>query len=195
VTSTARQRRVVAVVAATDDSALSLAMLEDVVDLVASMREVEAALAVPPGAVAAARSVTWPGMPVVDAGPDLLGVLVALAELGATEGTAVCPDAPDLPALLIGKLHSALTAAEVAVCPADGGGLVALATRLPVPEWLRGAATSLDDADALARLRLAAPPRSFVSGPGWHRVRSGDDVGRLDPGLEGWEATRAVLGL
>jgi hypothetical protein len=30
--------------------------------------------------------------------------------------------------------------------------------------------------------------------PGWHRVRTSADLDRLDPGLEGWENTRAVLG-
>jgi hypothetical protein len=105
----------------------------------------------------------------------------------------VAPDAPDLPALLLGKLHSALTSAQVAVCPAEGGGLVAIASRLPVPEWLRAADPMLDDADVLARLSAAAPRRSFVVGAGWHRVRSEEDLHRLDPGLEGWEATRTLL--
>ena len=77
----------------------------------------------------------------------------------------MCPDAPDLPALLLGKLHSALTSAEVAVCPADDGRLVALATRLPAPEWLRETAATLDDDDAVRRLRAQAPRRALHVGP------------------------------
>jgi glycosyltransferase A (GT-A) superfamily protein (DUF2064 family) len=188
--------RVVAVLAATGSDALSLAMLEDVVDLVEAMREVQAALAVPGDAPPAVTDVTWPGMPVVSvpAGARVSAVLDTLPAVGADEGGVVCADAPDLPALLLGKLHSALTGAEVAVCPADGGGLVALAARLPVPGWLAAADVRLDDAKALAVLRAAAPRRALHVGPGWHRIRTTEDQARLDPGLEGWDATRALLG-
>ena len=190
-------RRVVAVLAATATDALALAMLEDVVDLVEAMQEVEAALAVPAGAHDAVRGVTWPGMPVVDVPtePTACDVLDALAAVGADEAGVVCPDAPDLPALLLGKLHSALTNAEVAVCPSDDGRLVALASRLPVPEWLRAGQITLDDEDVVRRLRAQAPRRTLHIGPGWHRIRGAGDSARLDPGLEGWDATRAVLGL
>lgn len=186
--------RVVAVAATGQTTPLALAMLEDVVDLVEAMREVDAALAVPEGADSRITAVAWPGMAVLEvAAAGAVAVLDAVATLGAAEGTVVAPDAPDLPALLLGKLHSALTSAQVAVCPAEGGGLVAIASRLPVPEWLRAADPMLDDADVLARLSAAAPRRSFVVGAGWHRVRSEEDLHRLDPGLEGWEATRTLL--
>jgi hypothetical protein len=171
-----------------------MAMLEDVVDLVESMREVEAALALPPDADPSLRSLTWPGMPVVAGAPDVIAVLDALEALGADEGAVVCADVPDLPVLLLGKLHSALTDAQVAVCPADGGGLVALATRLPASGWLRDLGPRLDEPTELARIKTAAPTRTLVVGPGWHRVRTTQDLGALDPGLEGWEATRALLG-
>ena len=188
-------RRVVAVQASAATDPLALAMLEDVVDLVEAMREVEAALAVPAGAHDAVRAVTWPGMPVVEVPtqPSVCDVLDSLAALGADEAAVVGPDVPDLPALLLGKLHSALTTAEVAVCPADDGRLVALASRLPAPEWLRGSAATLDGDDVVRRLRAHAPRRALHVGPGWHRIRGREDAGRLDPGLEGWEATRAVL--
>jgi len=189
-------RRIVAVQAATSTDPLALAMLEDVVDLVEAMREVEAALAVPAGADDSIRAVTWPGMPVaeVPSRPAISDVLDALASVGADEAAVVCPDAPDLPALLLGKLHSSLTTADVAVCPADDGRLVALASRLPLPEWLRASAVTLDDEDVVRRLRARAPRRALHVGPGWHRIRGPQDAERLDPGLEGWDATRAVLG-
>ena len=112
---------------------------------------------------------------------------------GADEAALICADAPDLPPLLVGKLFSALTAADVAVCPAEDGRLVSLAARLPAAEWLEVIAVDLDDPDALSRLRAAAPPRALVVGAGWHRVHGVADAMRLDPGLEGWEATRAWL--
>ena len=189
-------RRVVAVLAAAASDPLSLAMLEDVVDLVEAMREVDGALAVPAGADDRVRAVTWPGMPVIDVpvGGAACDVLDAVAGIGADEACLVCPDAPDLPALLLGKLHSALTSAQVAVCPADDGRLVALACRLPAPEWLCAAGIGLDAPDVVRRLRAAAPSRALHVGPGWHRIRDAADAERLDPGLEGWEATRVVLG-
>ena len=179
-----------------DDDAFALAMVEDVVDLVAGMQEVEPALALVQG-YDAARETVWPGMPLCElaAGFTLVDVLGALADLGADEGTVVAGDAPDLPPLLLGKLHSALTGAEVAACPADGGGLVALAARLPVPEWLTetDVPVTLDAEEILSALRRVAPRRSLQIGPGWHRIRGPLDVVRLDPGLEGWDATRALL--
>jgi hypothetical protein len=190
-------RRVVAVQAAPAADPLALAMLEDVVDLVEAMQAVDAALAIPEGAADAITDVTWPGMPVVQvaADPTACDVLDALAAIGADEGGLVCADAPDLPALLLGKLHSALTSAEVAVCPADDGRLVALAARLPVPDWLRASGVTVDDTDAVRRLRTQAPRRALHVGPGWHRIRGPQDRALLDPGLEGWDATRVVLGL
>lgn len=209
--------RLVAVVvpAPGEQRGLAAAMLDDVVDLVAGMQRVEGALVATPAAVAMAEAAAWPGMPVCPlpggapaaagtagaAGPGggpgggvpVVAALEAVAGTGAAEVALVAADAPDLPALLLGKLFSALTAAAVAVCPAEDGRLVALATALPPPPWLPSW-LSLEAVDAPARLRGAAPtPRSVQVGPGWHRVRTPDDVRRLDPGLEGWEATRAWL--
>ena len=169
-------------------------MLEDVVDLVAEMRQVDAALVATAAAESAARAVAWPNMPVVLVGADDVGTcLEALRSAGADEAALVCPDVPDLPALFIGKLFSALTSVEVAVCPSETGELVALASRLPVPDWLSGLGLRLNTAAALPALRSVAPSRGLLVGSGWHRVRSTDDVSRLDAGLEGWEATRAWL--
>jgi molybdopterin-guanine dinucleotide biosynthesis protein A len=149
----------------------------------------------------------WPGTPVIrltaDAVPGpAVQSLAALADLGARQAAVLAADAPDLPPLLIGKLLRALGSerrADVAICPAEGGGLVALAAWLPPPAWLAGVHTvrdgaELDVADIAERLRGAAPSRGAVrNGPGWHRMRSPADLARLDPGLEGWAATRELL--
>lgn len=177
-----------------DEAALAAAMLEDVVDLVAGMEQVEGAVVAAPSDAGSAASVAWPGMPVLDA-PERAGVidaLVALAAAGADEAALVVPDAPDLPPLLLGKLFSALSSWPVAVCPAEDGGVVAVAVRCPPPSWLDAVGTGAGP-DALARLRKAAPSRGLHVGAGWHRVRTADDVRRLDPGLEGWDATRGWL--
>jgi hypothetical protein len=195
-------RRVVAVRVGADVRADSLeaSMLEDAVDLVVSMRQVDGALVAAPRDEAAARSAAWPGMPVLVVRDDAVASALAAvhgdagaSDAPAAEAAVVCADAPDLPPLLLGKLFSALTSAEVAVCPASDGSLVALAARLPATSWLAGSALTLDDTDAVAQLTALAPRRALHVGSGWHRVRSVDDTARLDPGLEGWDATRAWL--
>lgn len=182
--------RYVGVLAPPTATLLDVAMLEDVVDLVAEMAMVQACLVVPDGSDPAVADAVWPGMPVV-AVPDrrLDSIVAALAAIGADEAGAVVPDVPDLPALLLGKLHSALTSAEVAVCPAEDGRLVAVAARVPLAAWVP--ACTLDD--PVDGLRLAAPRRGLNVGAGWHRVRNVDEANRLDTGLEGWEHTRALL--
>jgi hypothetical protein len=186
-------RRLVVVAASSRRDPLAFAMVEDVVDLVAAMQQVEAALAGPDDMRDDLAELLWPDMPLLPAGSVLEMLDVAHAQ-GADEATVVCPDAPDLPALLLGKLHSALTSAAVAVAPADGGGLVALAAKLPAAQWLVEATPDLDDVEALPRLRQAAPQRALHVGAGWHRIRTPEDLSRLDPGLEGWDATRALIG-
>lgn len=178
---------------------LRAAMVEDVYETVAGLALVEPVLVVratDPEADALAE-LTWPGTEVLRMpGDDSAAepVLEALAALGGDEVTVVAADAPDLPGLLVGKLHRGLGSADVAVLPAAGGGLVALATKRPVPGWVSGTEVGLDTGDAVAGLRGAAPRRTAVSvGPGWHRVRAPADLDALDPGLEGWEVTRALL--
>jgi hypothetical protein len=183
------------------------AMLEDVVDLVTDTPMVGPALAVVPGFRDVAEAFIWPGTLVVDvvAAPTVAAVLAALAQAVPDSAVAVAvvvPDVPDLPTLLLGKLFSALAGprgADVAVCPAqavgglDFGGLVAVAANLPLPNWLVESQVSLDDTHALEALRGAAPRGALSVGPGWHRIRRNADLDDLDPGLEGWEATRAYL--
>lgn len=174
-----------------------LALLEDTYEVLAGMELMQAALAVYEPDAPAAESLTWPGTPVLrmtSGGRPVPEIFAAMRERGAEQGAVVAPDAPDLPPLLLGKLFRALGRGEVAVCPADGGGLVAYAARLPVPEWAIDSGVDLDTPDAPARLRAAAPGPGLVrTGPGWHRLRTPDDLSRLDPALEGWESTRALL--
>ena len=198
-------RRVVALVApepAPDNAfpspALRAAMVEDVYEMVAGLALIQPVLAVPAHSVVAddLAGVLWPGtllLP-VPRGSSSYDILAHLAEQGADEAVLVAGDAPDLPPLLVGKLFRALGTADVAVLPADGGGLVGLAARCPLPTWLAGSGAGLDVAAAQTMLQQAAPRRSAVAlGPGWHRVRRPEDLRQLDPGLEGWEITQAAL--
>jgi glycosyltransferase A (GT-A) superfamily protein (DUF2064 family) len=180
-----------------DPDAYRRALLEDTYEVVAALELVEPALAVDATQQGRARSLAWPGTTILTvpaAPPDgqIRATLDAMATLGADQAAVVAGDAPDLPALLIGKLFRALGVADAAVCPAAGGGLVAVATRIPLPQWLPD--VDLDHEDAVERLARAAPRRRALGlAPGWHRLRAAADVSRLDPGLEGWESTRLLL--
>ncbi|HEX6445309.1 MAG TPA: DUF2064 domain-containing protein [Streptosporangiales bacterium] len=179
---------------------LRLALLEDTCDVVAGLPLVEQALVVSSDVDRElATDLVAPGTPVLTVPPGGPGEVTAaglraLFAAGADEAVLVAGDAPDLPPLLVGKLFRGLGSAHVAVVPAADGGLVALAARRPPPDWFGTAACGLDSPDALPRLRAAAPRRALSVAPGWHRIRSAADLGRLDPDLEGWDATRLLLG-
>jgi hypothetical protein len=177
-----------------------LAMIEDTYEVVAGLELVTPALLLQEEDPEA-EEITWPGTSILKV-ESLGDAFDRLGELGAEQAAVVAADAPDLPALLIGKLFRALEHAPAAACPAEGDGLVALAVRLPAPRWLLDAADEtsegglavLDRPDAFALLRAAAPrPGAVQAGPGWHRLRDPSDLAFLDPGLEGWENTRALL--
>ncbi len=196
-----------------DRAAFACALVEDACDLIAELENLAPAVAVSPAAETelGGRSVeelAWPGTTVLrladGSGAGFAAqALRRMAGLGARQGAVVAADAPDMPLLLIGKLFRALGGArrrtDVAVCPADGGGLVALAAWLPAPDWVSvpvppAQPCELDVTDVIDRLRHAAPRAGAVQlVPGWHRLRSPADVSGLDPGLEGWPATRSVL--
>jgi glycosyltransferase A (GT-A) superfamily protein (DUF2064 family) len=181
----------VRVLSAAAPESLAAAMLEDVVDLIAEMQQVEAALVATAQGEPSARVAAWPAMPILRADGGVVAALTALEQYGATAAAVVASDVPDLPPLLVGKLFSALTTTPVAVCPSSDGSLVALAATLAPPEWLGD--IDIDAPDALAQLRTTAPARGLHVGSGWHRVRSESDARELDQGLEGWEATRTWL--
>jgi glycosyltransferase A (GT-A) superfamily protein (DUF2064 family) len=169
------------------------AMAEDVADLLADLPGLEAVVAAAPDRVADAEDVVWPGTLVLEVAGRPVDVLAALAERGYDEAAVFAADVPDLPGLLVAKPFSALSTAPVAAAPADGGGLVALACRLPVPAWLP-VDIDLDEPYAVERLKAAAPsPGDVVLTPAWRRLRRREDIAALDPDLEGWEATRALL--
>ncbi|MCW3814893.1 hypothetical protein ONA91_10550 [Micromonospora sp. DR5-3] len=190
------------------------ALAEDVVDLLATLNEVETAVAVTPGDRWLADAVVWPGTAVYEVPePTVNAVFAALAgtdraaaagaDRAAAAGTAerahydqaavVVADAPDVPGLTLGKLLRPLSSRPVAVAPVEDGvpGLLGVAARLPVPDWLP--VLDLETA-APAEVRAAAPrPGDVAVTVGWRRLRGPADLAVLDPAVEGWEATRALL--
>lgn len=168
------------------------ALAEDVVDLLATLQEVETAVAVTPADRPLAEAVVWPGTPVLEVPvPAVNAVLAALD--GYDQAAVIAADAPDLPGLTIGKLLRPLTTRPVAVAPVEGAdpGLIGLAARLPAPDWLPE--VDLDTA-VPGPIRSAAPrPADLAVTAAWRRVRGPADLATLDPAVEGWEATRTLL--
>ncbi|TXK43490.1 hypothetical protein FR742_01870 [Nonomuraea sp. C10] len=163
------------------------AIAEDTYEMVAGLELVTPVLAT---SVPGLDDLVWPGTEILEIGEDD-PVKDVLQLLKGDQAAIVAADAPDLPPLLIGKLFRELGRALITVSPAEGGGAVALACSLPPPAW---ADPDLDDPDPVAALRAQAPGRRMVAAtPGWHRLRAPGDAERLDPGLEGWESTRALL--
>ncbi|MEV4463164.1 hypothetical protein AB0J51_06030 [Micromonospora echinofusca] len=178
----------------TDPVEWRAALAEDVVDLLATLNEVETAVAVTAADRSLADAVIWPGTAVYEvpeATPN--AVFAVLAGAGYDQAAVIAGDAPDVPGLTIGKLLRPLTTRPVAVAPVEGGapGLLGVAARLPVPGWLP--ALDLDTARPAA-VRAAAPrPGDLAVTPAWRRLRGPDDLAFLDPAVEGWETTRALL--
>ncbi|HEX4811750.1 MAG TPA: hypothetical protein VFV66_03230 [Nonomuraea sp.] len=164
------------------------AVAEDTYEMVAGLELVTPVLVT---SVPGLDHLVWPGTEIIAVGEDE-PLTAVLGRLRADQAAVVSADAPDLPPLLVGKLFRELGRAEITVCPAEGGGAVALACALPPPAW---ADPDLDDPDVVAALRAQAPgPRRVATTPGWHRLRTPQDVQALDPGLEGWDNTRLLTG-
>ena len=119
---------------------------------------------------------------------------VADAVVADADALVLVPaDVPDLPQLVVAKVFKALVRAEVVLSAERGGdGLAALGLQLPWPAWLP-ADLSLDQ-DPYADLARQVPDRRLLArSADWHRLRTPGATDRLDPGLEGWEETRALL--
>ncbi len=173
-----------------DPAEFLLALAEDTYEIVAGLDLVEPVILA--AGVDGLEDLAWPGTRVLSI-PDPGGPAEAFAALQpyGEEAVVISGDAPDLPPLLIGKLFRELGRASIAICPASGGGAVAMAARLPFPSW---AEAGMDEPDVVALLRNQAPgSRMVATGPGWHRLRVPADIARLDPGLEGWDNTRSLL--
>jgi hypothetical protein len=203
-----------------DPVAWRTALAEDLVDLLATLSEVEPAIATTAADAPLAAAVAWPTMPVYEV-PALTpaAVFAAAAADGYDQAAVLAADAPDLPGLLVGKLLRPLTTRALAIAPATGiatpanglegsgptadldgdhaaaagpaAGLLGVAARLPVPSWL----PDVDlDKGTVADFRDASPSRTQVAtAPGWRRVRGPADLATLDPAVEGWDATRTLL--
>jgi hypothetical protein len=171
-----------------DPAAFARACLADTYEVASDLEDVGSGLVGP----RELDDLLWPGsLRLDDVGPAEL--LTRCAEV-ADEVVLVPADVPDLPGLVLAKQLKVLHRTDVAVAPERGGpGCVALGLRLPVAGWVPVQHLDLD-LDPRSMLLAAAPaPDLVATTPDWHRLRGPTAVHRLDPALEGWEETRALL--
>ncbi len=176
---------------------LGSAMICDVAEVLHELSGVDSLVICRPEHETAIRKLLWADMPLVTAAVVDVRAGLQLAEAhGYAEAAVVVADVPDLPQMILAKMFQALAMFPVAVAPAAGGAAVALGVALPAPGWLTTslAQAGLDSPQLITNVRASAPrPSNVKITPGWHRLRRPEDLHRLDPGLEGWEATRSVL--
>jgi hypothetical protein len=172
-----------------DSSVFAAACLLDSYEVVADLIGVTSGIAGP----ASVAEMLWPGalhLPDDITVPTMAGQLSEVAD----ELVMLPADLPDLPGLVLAKLFKVLHRTDIAIAPERGGdGCAAIGLSLPLADWIPDDAFDLDH-NPFERLSAAAPRRSRCTlGPAWHRLRTPADLRRLDPGLEGWEETRALL--
>lgn len=174
-----------------DGAAFADSCLADTYEVLADLVGISSGIVGPP----ALEELLWPGGLLL---PDLPILEIAARVSADFDELVVVPaDLPDLPGLVLAKIYKVLHRVDVAVSPERGGsGCAAIGLSLPMAGWL----PDLDlDEDPFDRLQNLAPAAGAggrsrcVRTPDWHRLRTPEAVHRLDPGLEGWEETRALL--
>jgi hypothetical protein len=172
-----------------DPETFAAACLLDSYEVVADLIDVRSGIAGP----ASVAELLWPGALHLPADITVSAIARQLSS-EADELVVVPADVPDLPGLVLAKLFKVLHRTDIAIAPEHGGsGCVAIGVSLPLADWIPEDAIDLDR-NPFARLSAIAPRRSRCTlTPTWHRLRTPADVAQLDPSLEGWEETRALL--
>ena len=112
----------------------------------------------------------------------------------ADELVVLPADLPDLPGLVLAKLFKVLHRTDIAIAPErSGNGCAAIGGRRRWPTGSTEDAFDLDHNPVTQLSAIALRRSRWALAPTWHRLRTPTDVSRLDPGLEGWEETRALL--
>ncbi|MCW2809814.1 MAG: hypothetical protein JWP61_272 [Friedmanniella sp.] len=172
-----------------DAQRFAAACLADTYEVLADLVGVTSGVVGPPSL----SDLLWPGALHL---PEELGVREVAARVGTSfdELVLVPADAPDLPGLVLAKMFKVLHRVDLTVAPERGGpGMVALGLALPLADWVPDEALDLDRLDWPALLARAPQRSRGALSPDWHRLRTADAIRRLDPRLEGWEETRALL--
>src|SRR5215218_1398360 len=112
-------------------------MAEDLVDMLTPLPRVQPAIAAVAADLPLAARIAWPSTRIYEVPtPTIRAALAAAAADGHPRAAVLLADAPDLPAMLIGKLLRPLSTRVLAIAPAHNGGLLGAAACLPLPDWL-----------------------------------------------------------
>jgi hypothetical protein len=173
-----------------DPAEFAQSCLADTYEVLADLVGIGSGIVGPPESA----ELLWPGGVLLPDQP--IREIAAQVAADYDELVLVPADLPDLPGLVLAKMYKVLHRVDVTISPERGGpGCAAIGLSLPLAGWIPDLDLDLDPFDRL--LSLAPSPvggRSrCVRSPDWHRLRTPDAVHRLDPGLEGWEQTRALL--
>ena len=172
-----------------DPKTFAAACLLDSYEVVADLIDVRSGIAGP----ASVAELLWPGA--LHLPPDIAVSAMAHQLSGEADELVVVPaDVPDLPGLVLAKLFKVLHRSDIGIAPEHGRSVcVAIGISLPLADWIPDDAFNLDQ-NPFPRLSAIAPRRSRCTlTPTWRRLRTPADVDQLDPNLEGWEETRALL--
>lgn len=183
-----------------DPTAWSRALIEDSYEVLADLAQTASGLVGSGPDLTALAGLSWPDTVLLELPPELDAthgggpVTRAVDAVGDRADVVVLlsPDAPDLPGLYVGKVFQALEQADLAWVPVADGGVAALGFALPAPDWVRRVRPGFDGAPA-DWIAAAPDHHRAAAAPGWHRLRRPGDLRHLDPGLSGWETTRALL--
>jgi len=168
--------------------ALYRSLMEDTLDLAASLEQVRVALMCPSGDAAAIAAWLGPELDIIEQpGAGLADALEATLGLFASRQAsriiALNADSPHLPAAVLMRAFDSLGAHDLVVGPTDDGGYYLVGARGPHPGLFErsalGTGRALDDLLSRARehgLRVA-------STDAWYDVDVGHDVERLEAEL------------
>jgi hypothetical protein len=172
-----------------DPANFAAACLLDAYEVAADLIGVKSGIAGPPSVA----EMLWPEALHLPTDVTLGAMADQLSDV-ADELVVLPADLPDLPGLVLAKLFKVLHRTDIGIAPERAGnGCAAIGMSLPLADWIPHDVLDLDH-NPYSRLSAIAPRRSrCVLTPAWHRLRRPADVHRLDPGLEGWEETRALL--
>lgn len=166
-------------------AALYEALLQDTIELGASLQGIQLAIAVtPPEAVEYFRHTSPPGtllLPVAgaDIGDCLDQVLSRLLAAGNPKAIAINSDGPTLPAAYLAQAVTLLNSADVVLGPSEDGGYYLIGLREPSPGLFVNIEWSSNRVTAQTLARAEAMGLRVAQLPPWYDVDTVADLDRL----------------
>lgn len=170
-------------------AALYQALLQDTIELGASLEGIQLAIAVtPPEAADDLRQISPPDtllLPVAcaDIGDCLNQVLNRLLAAGYSQAIAINSDGPTLPVAYVRQALAWLSDADVVLGPSEDGGYYLIGLKQPQPELFRDIEWSSERVTAQTLTRAEALGLNVALLPLWYDVDTAADIDRLQAEL------------